>query len=44
VAPQGEIIGLDYDAVIEVLKLYTTDVRDMLEWIMVCYKIEQDLK
>lgn len=44
VAPMGEIIGLDYAAVLNVIKLYVAadKVKKTFESILVCYNIEQE--
>ena len=41
VAPMGEVIGLDYGAVIELLKLYRHG-KQMFENIMFCWRIERE--
>ena len=38
----GDVIGLVYGAVIDVLKLYTDNVKAMFEWILLCYRIEKE--
>lgn len=39
----GEIIGLDYGAVLDVIKLYTDgDIKEMFENILICYQAEQE--
>lgn len=42
----GEVIGLDYNAVLNVVKLYVPydEVKKTFEWILDCYQIEQDVK
>ena len=44
ITPMGDVIGLDYGAVIDVLKLYTDDVKAMFEWILLCYRIEKEAR
>ena len=39
----GDVIGLDKGAVLDVIKLYTEDVKTMLEWIIICYQIEKEI-
>ena len=40
--PTGNIIGLDYAAVISVIGLYTKDVQRVFESVLMCYQIEQE--
>jgi len=41
-APSGKIIGLNYGTALDVIKLYTEDVKETFESILVCYEIEQE--
>jgi len=38
----GDVIGLDKGAVLDVIELYTEDVKAMFEWILLCYRIEKE--
>lgn len=40
----GEVIGLDYGAVLDVIKLYATDgdVKKIFEGVLMCHRIEQE--
>lgn len=39
----GETIGLDYGAVLDVIKLYTNgNVKKMFEDVLICYQVEQE--
>lgn len=40
----GEIIGLDYGAVLDVIKLYTDNVKKTFEQVLMCYQIEQEFR
>lgn len=44
-APMGEVIGLDYKAVLDIVKLYfaADEVREIFESIIKCFQIEQEL-
>jgi len=44
-APMGEIIGLDYGAVLDTIKLYATndDVKKLFEQMLCCHRIEEEL-
>jgi len=41
----GEIIGLDYGAVLDTIKLYATndDVKKLFEQMLCCHRIEEEL-
>ncbi len=40
----GEVIGLDYGAVMGVLKLYADDrVKESFEFVLLCFEIEREL-
>lgn len=43
-SPMGEIIGLDYNAVLNVIKLYIKDdnVKMIFENVLNCFQIEQE--
>lgn len=43
-APMGEVIGLDYGAVLDTIKLYVTDgeVKKFFEGVLYCYQLEQE--
>lgn len=41
-APSGDVVGLDYMAVLAVIKLYTEDVKKAFESILICFRIEQE--
>lgn len=45
VTSMGEIIGLDYAAVINTIKLYIidSDIKEIFEGILMCCRIEQKL-
>ena len=43
ITPMGDVIGLDHGAVLDVLKLYTDDVKAVFEWILLCYRIEKEV-
>lgn len=38
----GDIIGLDYGAVLDVVKLYTDDIKRAFEGILECFRIERE--
>lgn len=38
----GEIIGLDYNAVLSVIKLYDVDVKKTFEQVLICYQLEKE--
>lgn len=40
----GEIIGLDYSAVLKVISLYTTDIKRTFEAVLECHQIVQEYK
>ena len=40
----GDVIGLDKGAVLDVIELYTEDVKAMFEWILLCYQIEKEAR
>lgn len=40
----GEIIGLDYGAVLDVIKLYAVNIKKTFEQVLICYQLEQELK
>lgn len=44
VAPMGEIIGLDHNAVLGDIKLYATDgdVKKLFEGVLTCHNLEQE--
>jgi len=44
VAPMGEMIGLDYGVVLNVIELYTADVKRIFEGVLKCFYIEQEYK
>jgi len=44
VAPMGEVIGLDYGAVLNVIELYTDNVKKTFEQVLACYRLEEELK
>lgn len=39
----GEIIGLDYGTVLNVIRLYAKNVKETFEKILICYQIEREL-
>jgi len=41
----GEVISLDYSAVLDVIKLYVDDdrIKDVFEGVLECYEIEQEV-
>ena len=41
----GEVIGLDYSAVLDVIKLYVDEerVKDIFEGVLECHRIEQEI-
>lgn len=44
VAPMGEIIGLDYAAVLGVIELYVAgnEIKRIFESVLMCFNIEQE--
>lgn len=44
VAPMGEVIGLDYAAVLNVVKLYVNvdEIKKTFEGVLECFRIEQE--
>ena len=40
----GDIISLDKGAVLAVVKLYTPDVKEAFEKILICFQIERELR
>jgi len=40
----GEMIGLDYGVVLNVIELYTADVKRIFEGVLKCFYIEQEYK
>jgi len=42
--PMGDIIGLDYGAVLDVIKLYTDDVKGSFERVLECFRIEREFE
>ena len=46
VAPMGEIIGLDHNAVLGDIKLYVdaNEIKKTFEGVLECFHIEQELK
>ncbi len=44
VAPMGGVIGLDHGAVLDTIKLYTTDgdVKKLFEGVRTCHRIEME--
>ena len=45
-SPMGDIIGLDYNAVISVIKTYckSYEVRQMFEDIVYCWGVEKEME
>lgn len=46
VAPMGEVVGLDYGTVLDVIKLYAIDgdVKKIFEDVLTCHRIEQEFR
>lgn len=38
----GDVMGLDYGAVLDVIKLYSDDVKGSFERVLECFRIEQE--
>ena len=44
IAPMGGVIGLDFAAVLETIKLYVPaeEVKDVFDYVRNCFEIEQE--